>query len=151
MHRSIRLALTALSLALAVSAVTVLGGCAKSAATDSSTTPTSAAPAASTAPATLPTIEIVTPAEGSTVAAGDVSVSVKTTGLKFANPSNTLVAGEGHVHFTLDTKPFEMSISPEYVFKGVAPGEHKLVAELVQNDTQSFSPKVEQEITFVAK
>ena len=66
-------------------------------------------------------------------------------------PSNTLVAGEGHLHVTLDDEPFKMSTTPDYVYEGVTPGEHKLEVELVQNDTKSFSPPVKQELTFVAK
>ena len=148
MHRSIRLVLVVLSLALAVGAATALSGCAKSAAKDSSGTAGSSESAAQAVP---PTIELVAPAAGSTVPAGDVSLSVKTTGLKFVMPSNTLVPGEGHVHFSLDGAPIEMSTSPDFVYEGVAAGEHKLVAELVQNDTKSFSPPVEQEITFIAE
>ena len=78
-------------------------------------------------------------------------MSVKATGLKFVMAGGTNVAGEGHVHFTLDGEPFKMSTSPDYTYEDVTPGEHKLVAELVQNDTKSFSPPVEQEITFTAK
>ena len=61
------------------------------------------------------------------------------------------VAGEGHVHFTLDGQPFKMSVNPDYVYAGVQPGSHTLEAELVQNDTKSFDPPVKQEITFVAE
>ena len=142
MHRSIRLPLVVLSLVLVAGALMALGGCAKGASTG---------PDQSVPPVTPPTIELVTPAEGATVPAGDVSVSVKTTGLKFVMPSNTLVAGEGHLHVTLDDEPFKMSTTPDYVYEGVTPGEHKLEVELVQNDTKSFSPPVKQEITFVAK
>jgi len=142
MHRSIRLSLVVLALVLAAGALIALGGCAKSVSTGA------AEPAASVTP---PTIEIVAPAAGATVPAGDVSMSVKTTDLKFVMPSNTAVAGEGHVHFSLDGGPEQMSDSPDYVYKDVAPGEHKLVAQLVQNDTKPFSPPVKQEITFVAK
>ena len=142
MHQSIRLPLVVLSLVLVAGALMALGGCAKSGSTGSDQ---------SAAPTTPPTIELVTPAEGATVPAGDVSVSVKTTGLKFVMPSNTLVAGEGHLHVTLDDEPFKMSTTPDYVYEGVTPGEHKLEVELVQNDTKSFSPPVKQVITFVAK
>ena len=142
MHRSIRVPLVVLSLALVAGALMALGGCAKGGSTG---------PDQSAAPATPPTIELVTPANGATVPAGDVSVSVKTTDLKFVMPSNTLVAGEGHLHVTLDDEPFKMSTTPDYVYEGVTPGEHKLEVELVQNDTKSFSPPVKQEITFVAK
>lgn len=98
-----------------------------------------------------PTIELAEPTADTVVPAGDVRVSVKTTGLSFAMPSNTNVAGEGHVHFTLDEEPFKMSVAPEYLFEDVSPGEHTLKAELVQNDTEPFSPPVKQEITFTVK
>ena len=145
MARSIRLALVVLSLAALVGTAAVLGGCAKSTADGTSGT----APGAATAPA--PTLEVTTPTSGGTVAAGDVTMSVKTTGLKFTMPSNTVVPGEGHVHFILDGEPLEMSTSPDFVYEGVAAGEHTLTAELVQNDTKPFSPPVKQEITFIAE
>lgn len=103
-----------------------------------------------TVPETPPTIELVAPNKTG-VKAGVVTVTVKTTGFKFAVPANTNVAGQGHVHFTLDDRPFVMSISPSAEIQNVRPGEHKLVAELVQNNTESFDPPIEAEITFVAK
>jgi hypothetical protein len=140
-------ALTIVSLALLAGAAVVLGGCSGKAASG----PTSAPADSSTAPVTAPTIVLVSPAADSAVPAGDISMSVKTTGLKFVMPSNTNVAGQGHVHFTLDGQPFKMSVNPDYVYAGVASGPHTLKAELVQNDTKSFNPPVEQEITFKAE
>lgn len=98
-----------------------------------------------------PTIKLVEPAASAEVAAGDVKVAVETTGLKFVMPSNTLVAGEGHVHFTIDDGPEVMSTDPSMVLKDVAPGPHKLKAELVQNDTKPFDPPIKQEIDFTVK
>jgi hypothetical protein len=129
--------------ALAVSAA-LLGGCAQKPAT----TPESTAPQTAAAPRTMQLLE---PVDGATVPAGDVKMLVKTTGHKFVMASNTNVPGEGHVHFTLDGEPFKMSVTPDYVYAGVTPGEHTLEAELVQNDTKSFSPPVKQEIVFTAK
>lgn len=97
------------------------------------------------------TVEILEPTDGAEVAAGTVTVGVETTGITFAMPSNTLVAGEGHVHFTLDDRPFVMSVEKQATLEDVEPGSHTLKAELVQNDTQSFSPPVEQTIEFTAK
>jgi hypothetical protein len=140
-------ALCVVTLVIIAGAAVILGGCSgKSAAGPGS------APAASAAsPATAPTIEIVAPVADGKVAAGDVSMSVKTTGLKLVMASNTNVPGEGHVHFTLDSEPFKMSVKPDYVYAGVTPGQHTLKAELVQNDTKSFNPPVEQVITFTAE
>jgi len=113
--------------------------------------PNPGATGSSAAPAAAPTMELIAPAAGGVVPAGDVSVSVKTTGLKFVMAGNTNVAGEGHVHFTLDDKPFKMSVKPDYVYEGVTPGPHTLEAELVQNDTTPLDPPVKQEITFTAE
>jgi len=108
-------------------------------------------PAATTQPATPPTLKLVAPAAGAEVPAGAVKVAVETTGLKFTMPGNTNVAGEGHVHFTLDGGSEQMSTEPEYEFKDVSAGPHKLVAELVQNNTEKFDPPIRQELEFVAK
>lgn len=111
---------------------------------------------AKSSPASAPgsadmTVRLVAPTQGAEVPAGTVSVEVETTGLKFTMPGNKNVPGEGHVHFTLDDRPFEMSIEPTFDFKDVEPGPHTLEAELVQNDTQSFDPPVKVEIEFTAK
>lgn len=106
---------------------------------------------ASGAPATPPTLKLTTPASGATVPAGTVQVAVETTGLTFTMPSNTNVPGEGHVHFTLDDRPFIMSTDPDAEIKDVGPGTHTLKAELVQNDTKSFDPPITQTIEFVAE
>lgn len=128
--------LVALALALAIAA-----GCSgKSTATSDSS-----------APATPPTITIDAPAAKAEVPAGEVQVKVTTTDLKFTMPSNKNVPGEGHVHFTLDDQPFKMSTEPAYTFKDVAPGPHKLEAEVVQNDTKSFEPPIVAEVEFTAK
>ena len=122
----------------------VAAGCSKATTASGSATPSAQASVA-------PTLELLAPVQGGTVSAGDVTASVKTTGLKFSMPSTTNVAGEGHVHFTLDGQPLQMSAKPEYTFTGLTPGQHKLKAELVQNDAKSFAPPVEQEITFTVK
>ena len=136
--------LTAIALGGLVAVALVAGGCSKT----TSSTGTGTAPAATAA---APTVELLAPVEGGTLTTGDVTISVKTTGLKFTMPSNTNTPGEGHVHFTLDGQPFKMSVKPDYVYAGVAPGQHKLKAELVQNDTKSFDPPVKQEISFTVQ
>ncbi len=108
---------------------------------------------AATAPAAvkLPTMVLTAPLQDARVPAGTVPVDVDTTGLKFVMASNTNVAREGHVHYTLDDRPFIMSVTPDAELEDVAPGEHTLVAELVQNNTRPFDPPVRQEITFIAE
>lgn len=128
--------------ALSLAALFLVSGCAGNEAGDPAVTPSSAE---------TRTMELVQPLQGDTVPAGALSVKVETTGHKFTMASNTNVPGEGHVHYTLDDRPFEMSITPDAILEDVEPGEHKLVAELVQNNTEPFDPPVRQEITFTAE
>lgn len=109
--------------------------------------------AASVAPPSVepPTMELVQPLQGESVPAGELPVNVETTGLKFTMASNTNVPGEGHVHYTLNDRPFIMSTTPDAILEDVEPGEHTLIAELVQNDTQPFDPPVRLEIVFTAE
>ncbi len=146
----VRLARPMLAVSLLALAV-VLAACAGSPSAAVPSSLAAGAPAASAQPATPPTVKLTVPTEGASVPSGDVRMAVETTGLKFVMPSNTVVAGEGHVHFTLDGKPSQMSASPEYVMKDVAPGSHTLKAELVQNDTTLFEPPVFEQITFIAQ
>ena len=146
MHRKAALAgLLALSLA----ALFLVSGCAGNEAGAPLATPSS--PAATPSSAAPPTMELVQPLQGDTVPAGELPVKVETTGHKFTMASNTNVPGEGHVHYTLDDRPFVMSITPDTILENVEPGEHTLIAELVQNNTQPFDPPVRQEITFTAE
>lgn len=136
--------------ALAVSTVAVLAGCTGGAPAGEAATPAAEKPAASASVET-PTLSLVEPADGSTVPAGDLKVNSEVENLKFTMPSNTNVPGEGHIHYTLDDRPFEMSVEPGMVIKDVEPGEHTLEAELVQNNTQPFDPPIKQTITFTAE
>lgn len=135
---------------LALSAVTLLAGCTGGAPAKEASSPAAEKPA-SNASAESPTVKLIEPADGATVPAGDLKVNSEVTGLKFTMPSNKNVAGEGHIHYTLDDRPFEMSIEPGMVIKDVEPGEHTLEAELVNNNTQPLDPPVRAEITFTAE
>lgn len=108
-------------------------------------------PAKSNAPATPPTVSLTAPTAGETLPAGTITAAVETTGLKFVMPNNEPVAGEGHVHFTLDDRPEVMSVEKSAEIADVEPGPHTLTAELVQNDTSPFDPPVKVEIEFVAE
>ncbi|HEY5484356.1 MAG TPA: hypothetical protein VIK31_11210, partial [Propionibacteriaceae bacterium] len=99
----------------------------------------------------VPTIKVVSPVDGTVVEGSDLSVRVETTGLEFVDPSNTTVPGQGHVHFTLDEQPVQMSVTPDYTLKNITPGKHTLRSELVQNDTTPFAPAVFQTVTFTVK
>jgi len=142
--RSVRVAV-AMGMLLAL---VLLTACA---APTSSTTVTGSESEAEVSSGTPPTLRLTTPAADAVVPAGTVAVAVETTGHKFVMASNTNVPGEGHVHFTLDDRPFIMSITPEAELEDVEPGPHTLIAELVQNNTQPFDPPIKETIEFVAE
>lgn len=130
-------------------AVALLAACTSGTPAASNTPP--AEEPVSSAPAETPTVKLVEPVDGAALAAGTVKVTVESTGLEFTMPSNTNVAGQGHVHFTLDDRPFVMSVEKSAEIKDVEPGKHTLVAELVQNNTEPFDPPIEDEIEFVVE
>jgi len=134
---------------LAVLFVLVLAGCST---TPSASTGTPAPKAASSGvTGAAPTIKVVSPVDGTVVEGSDVSVRIETTGLALVDPSTTTVPGQGHIHFTLDAQPVQMSVAPDYTFKNITPGKHTLRSELVQNDTTPFAPAVFQTVTFTVK
>lgn len=145
--------ITLLVLMIALALAAALAGCSASSAAPAGTAPSSATPSTGVPSAGVPapTIKVLAPLDGAEVAGPDLKVQVETTGLTFVMPSNTVVPGEGHVHFTLDDQPFKMSTTPDYVFKDVAPGPHTLKAELVKNDTKSFDPPVVQIVKYTVK
>jgi hypothetical protein len=53
--------------------------------------------------------------------------------------SGDLTSTEGHVHLTLDGKPYVMSYDATRAFQDVAPGVHALQAEFVAKDHEPFT------------
>lgn len=146
MNRTSRIIRIASALGLLL-ALVLLAACA----TDTGSSGDSSAAPSSGATVEPPTMTLVTPAAGAVVPAGTVTVAVETTGLEFVMPSNTNVAGQGHVHFTLDDGSEEMSVEKSFEFENVEPGQHTLEAQLVQNDTKPFDPPVKQTIEFTVE
>lgn len=148
-HTAKRIVLIAASLATLALAL-LLAACSTATETPAASPNTGAdQPAASVS--TNATVIPIYPIDGDEVDAGDIEVQVDVADLALTMPSNTNVDGQGHVHFTLDDRPFEMSVEPGITFKDVEPGTHTLKIELVQNNTKSFEPAVVQEISFTAK
>jgi len=61
--------------------------------------------------------------------------------------------GQGHIHLWLDQdNPTKLSavkiFSDTYVFENIKPGKHVVLAELVNNDHTSLSPKVMSSVSF---
>lgn len=104
-----------------------------------------------------PSITILTPTDGSTVRSGEVTVSVSVKDFNVVDqqvrpPFPPPMAGEGHVHFFLDTETLPTTHSPPstgtyrsvsettYAWTGVARGRHGFAVQLVGNDHAPLSP-----------
>lgn len=138
-------------------------------------TPTPAAagrtptPAAATTPTPAgPSVEIVSPAAGATLPAGDIRVEVRVSGLQIVDPSLTPVPGQGHVHFYIlrpdqqvPTTPGQPAVTAQgtyhatattnHTWTNVQPGTYKLAVQLVQNNHTPLQPPVVREITVTVR
>ena len=106
-----------------------------------------------------PQLLVSTPANGATLPGQSFTVSFRVTDLRVV-PTNVPVSeagmrpeanrpGEGHLHFVLDSQPLVVwERLDAYTFTNVAPGEHLLMVELVQNDHGPLNPPVSQMIRF---
>lgn len=108
------------------------------------------------------TVEIISPADGSALPPGDITVNVQVTNFKVVDKQGQAdVPGEGHVHYFLDvaapTTPGKPAIptggtwwhvsGTTYTFKNVAEGTHTIDVELVNNDHTPLNPPAVYEIT----
>jgi len=102
-----------------------------------------------------PAIEITSPANGSTVPAGNITVSVKVSNFslvdKLGQPS---VSGEGHIHYFYDVDApttqgqpavtaagtYAATAATSYTWPNVTPGTHSFSVELVNNDHTPLNP-----------
>lgn len=136
-----------------------------------SSEPKGAGPGATTPPATTtatgtgtgPSVSIVKPAQGSTVAAGAVTVEAYVTGFSVVDKlGQAPVPGEGHVHFYLDqtplpTTPGQPAITSQgtyhatatltYAWPDVKAGSHIFSVQLVNNNHTPLQPPVTATVT----
>jgi hypothetical protein len=127
------------------------------------TRPASPAPAKAPVPP-RPSISILTPADGRTVHATAVTVSVAVNDFNIVEqrvrpPFPRPVAGKGHVHFYLDAKTIPTTHSPPttgayrsisgttYTWTGLGSGRHALAVQLVGKDHVPLSPQAKDEVT----
>ncbi len=122
-------------------------------------------PAEASAPAPARSVTIVSPAQGDTVPAGAVEVTLSAAGLTIL-PAGDTTANSGHHHLFLDAdvspagQPIpavENSIvhmgdaSSSFVFENVAPGEHRLIAVVGDWQHVPLEPMVVDTVTFVVR
>jgi len=114
-----------------------------------------------------PTVNILTPEDGGTVAAGRVEVAVAPSGFEVVDKlGQPAAANQGHVHFYLDvaeipTTPGQPAVTAEgtyhasattsYTWPDVPAGEHTFAAQLVNNDHTPLEPPVTAEVTVTAE
>lgn len=81
-----------------------------------------------------PPIAVVSPSSGS-VTGSKVTLKIKTlAGFRITSQGTVVKPGEGHVHVTLDKRPFIALYGTTFVFKGVKRGRHTLLVQAVRND-----------------
>jgi hypothetical protein len=70
----------------------------------------------------------------------DFTVQIDVLGGKVVQgTAGELTPTEGHVHLTLDGKPYVMSYGDTHAFENVTPGPHSLQAEFVAKDHAPFT------------
>ena len=112
-----------------------------------------------------PTLNILSPQEGASVPAGDVTVTLRAGNFRIADKlGQANAAGEGHVHVYLDagtvpSTPGSPAIpsapdtrwahvaGTEYTFTDVPPGTHTFTVQLVNNDQTPVIPPVYRSVT----
>jgi len=105
----------------------------------------------------LPSIDITSPKQGDTIKGTSVTVKVNVDDFKLADKiGQTSRIGEGHILYTLDpTQPGDPDASrqvketsdKEVKWDNLTPGEHMMVAQLVENNGALIEPQVIQRIT----
>ena len=102
-----------------------------------------------------PSLKILTPGPAQTIYGNTVPVLLSVENFKLVDyQSNTVPqVGQGHIHLWLDddklAKESAVKISTDnYAFTGVAPGDHTLVAELVNNNHTSLTQPVTTTVKF---
>lgn len=137
--------------------------CAEAPADDPATS--DAEPAGEVMPAPERSVAIVSPAEGDTVPAGSLEVTLSAAGVEIV-PAGDTTPGSGHHHIFLDAdiSPLGEPIpsvpgsivhmgdaSMSYTFENVAPGEHRLIAVVGDWQHVPLEPLVTDTVVFVAR
>lgn len=121
-------------------------------------------PPPATEAGTEASVSISSPADGSTVPAGDVEVTMAAENFNIVDKvGQPPVAGEGHVHFyidvdeipttagqpaiTTDESTYHAEATTNYSWPDVEAGEHTLAVQLVNNNHTPLEPPVTAEIT----
>jgi hypothetical protein len=113
-----------------------------------------------------PVILVIAPSASSTIAAGDMTVTILVTNFKLVQATGQAnKAGEGHIIYYLDGAPLKMSAQPalsltgsyaksvitSYTWLDVKAGYHSLSVQLVNNDDTPLVPAITNTVYVVAR
>ncbi|MBI2836318.1 MAG: DUF4399 domain-containing protein, partial [Chloroflexi bacterium] len=115
-------------------------------------------------PAPTPVLSIASPAQGATVDAGNIQVTVQVTNFELV-PPGALQAGKGHLHYYLDvaipTDPGKPAVTAAGTYKAtpaasatwenVSAGTHTLGVQLVNADHTPLEPPITATITITVR
>lgn len=151
---------------IALAVLTLSAACAEKKTEVVADTSHPATPAVAPAPvAPLPTVVIVSPAEGDSTG-HDVTVKLSNQNVTIAKADAQKVAGIGHYHLFLDTIPSmdTLPIPPTtknvvhigtgdstFTFKGLKPGPHQIIAVIGYGNHVPMMPSVADTVHFVVK
>lgn len=105
-------------------------------------------------PSGAPTLRILTPGEGQTLYGSKIPVLFAVDNFKLSDFQNKpQIAGQGHIHVWLDEQNPSKDNAKEVIedsstYDDVPYGDHKLTAELVNNDHSSLKPPVSLTVSF---
>jgi hypothetical protein len=78
------------------------------------------------------------------------TVSVKVDGIKLTDPGEVKEmpkAGQGHLHYQVDSGPVIATTTTKLSFHGLTPGPHKIVVMLAGNDHNPLGPQQSLDVT----
>ncbi|MBI2541973.1 hypothetical protein HYV80_04645 [Candidatus Woesearchaeota archaeon] len=93
-----------------------------------------------------PEIRIIFPKDGSIIKNSTVAVNVSASNFRIVEIGKPPRKGEGHFHVWLDSDK-RVTADSIISFDNIVSGKHTIVAELVQSNHSSLSPKVTKAIT----
>ena len=113
----------------------------------------------------MPSVAILTPADGGEVMGPDVGVQLSATGVQIV-PAGDMTPGTGHHHLYLDADLTAANVPvptvpgsiihmgtgvSEYTFQGVSPGQHRLIAVVADGAHTPLQPWVVDTVTFTVR
>jgi len=118
-------------------------------------------PAPTASPGTGPGLEILSPANGSVLPAGDITVSVRVSNFRLVpRYGQPYVAGEGHLHYYMSMGvpapgsssavapiSYAATTATSYTWPDVPAGTYTFSVELANNDHSPFPTPVERSVT----